>query len=363
MSKKEENKHGQNPGKRRPRKKKNKVLIISITIISVCAAVVIGGLIYVYALLGKVNTDTSFDQSDVNLTDTYAEFDNKIINIALFGTDQRANENARSDAIMILTVDTVHGKLKLTSVMRDSYVPIDGHGKTKINAAYAWGGPTLAVKTLNQIFDLNIKDYVSVNFSQLAQVVDAMGGVTIDVKQKEISYINECILEYANINNVTPTYIKNSGEQLLNGMQALGYARIRYVGNGDYERTERQRTVLEQLFNKALALSPTQYPSVLSELLPLVTTSLDSNEILGLGTKVLSKGKPVLEQGRFPLDKDVTGGMVNGTSYVIYDLDDAKEKMHRFIYEDVPFSEIIDPPATSSANGSGASGKTTFKAA
>ncbi|HEY5588967.1 MAG TPA: LCP family protein, partial [Candidatus Paceibacterota bacterium] len=115
----------------------------------------------------------------------------EIINIALFGVDRRdVDEASRSDAIMVLSIDLVHKKIKMSSVMRDTYVEIKNHGDTKINHAYAYGGPQLAIRTLNENFDLNIRDYVTVDFFKLEKIIDTIGGVTIDVENNEISLIN-----------------------------------------------------------------------------------------------------------------------------------------------------------------------------
>ena len=117
--------------------------------------------------------------------------DSKITNIALFGLDARENEDVgRSDALMILTIDQRHGKLKITSILRDSEVNIDGYGSDKITHAYAYGGPELAIKTLNQNYNLDIEDYVTVNFIQMAEIVDAFGGVEINVTDDEMTEIN-----------------------------------------------------------------------------------------------------------------------------------------------------------------------------
>ena len=116
---------------------------------------------------------------------------NEIINIAFFGVDRRAvNEASRSDSIMILSIDEMHKKIKMSSIMRDTYVEIKNHGQTKINHAYAYGGPQLAIRTLNENFNLDIRDYVTVDFFNFEKIIDAIGGVTIDVKQDEISLIN-----------------------------------------------------------------------------------------------------------------------------------------------------------------------------
>lgn len=134
--------------------------------------------------------------------------------------------------------------------MRDSYVDIEGHGKTKLNHAYAYGGPELAIKTINSNFKLNIRDFVAVDFYGLENIIDTVGGVEIPVRSDEIKYINSYMQGTAKVENKAVQEVQNPGLQNLNGMQAVAYARIRYTSGGDYERTERQRTILTAVMNK-----------------------------------------------------------------------------------------------------------------
>jgi LCP family protein required for cell wall assembly len=244
-----------------------------------------------------------------------------ITNIALFGIDQEEGNTGRSDAIMILTIDEIHGKIKLSSIMRDSYVNIDGRGMDKINHAYAFGGPQLAIKTINTNYELNIKDFVTVNFTTLPKIIDALGGVEITIKDYEISRLSH-------------VGITEAGTYNLNGKQALAYSRIRYVGNGDYERTERQRTVLDRVFSKLVKIKPTEMPGVMSELLPMVKTNLSNGEILGLGKTVLDLGLSKIEQQRFPLDEFSNGKMINSVWYLVFDQKATNEQIYSYIFED-----------------------------
>ncbi len=153
---------------------------------------------------------------------------------------------------MILTLDEEHKVMKLTSIMRDSYVDIPGHGDDKINHAYAFGGPELAMKALNENFKVNVEDFMAVNFTSLPEIIDKLGGVKINIIPEEIHHIPEI------------TFL---GEQVLNGEQALTYSRIRYANGGDYKRKERQRVVLEAVFEK-LKVTPTkEYPSLIDDFL------------------------------------------------------------------------------------------------
>lgn len=260
----------------------------------------------------------------------------QITNIALFGVDRRAvDEASRSDAIIILSIDEKHKKIKMSSIMRDTYVEIVNHGDTKINHAYAYGGPQLAIRTLNENFNLDIRDYVTVDFFNLEKIIDTMGGVTIDVKKNEINLINDNMTEVALIEKKVILEVVNSGPQTLNGLQAVAYSRIRYTAGGDFVRTERQRTLISSMITKIESLGITEFPSVVSKLLPYTETSIKSIDILKLGTKVLTANITTLNQERFPLDGYCKGKMMDGVWYLVADMDATTEQLHKYIYEDI----------------------------
>lgn len=305
-------------------KKRSKIALWIIGIILGVFIIGIGG-VYIYGnyMFNKVEK-IEVDKNDVGITEEVEEklspYSNSIINIALFGVDSADASTGRSDSIIIATIDTIHKKLKLTSVMRDSYVNISGIGNDKINHAYAFGGPQLAIKTLNENFNLNIEDFVAVNFESLPKIIDMIGGVTVDITSEEVSHIPG---------------IPSAGTYNLNGAQALSYSRIRYATGGDYVRTERQRTILTKIFEKVLTINPMKYPSLLNEVLPMVQTSLDYSKILELGTEVLKMGVTTLEQERFPLDGYCQGEMINGVYYLTFNKALTVEQLHNYIFEDV----------------------------
>jgi len=300
-------------GNKENRKKRTwlKVLISFLVIVALIFTI---GFAFVHSKLNKMDK-VEVDKSDLGITtevkDEYSQVD-KIKNIALFGVDAPDGEIGRSDSIMIATIDPVHKKLKLTSIMRDSYVNIPGYGMDKINHAYAFGGPQLAVKTINENFGLNITEFMTVNFSSLPIIIDALGGVEIEITDEEVSHIEG---------------INSAGTYNLTGEQALAYSRIRYAEGGDYKRTERQRTVLNGLFNKALALPVTSYVSTLDTVLPYI-------DILALGTKALSSYGGTLEQQIFPLDRYCEGAMIDGVYYLTFDAETTKKQFMDYIFED-----------------------------
>lgn len=290
-------------------------------------------------LLAKVNyKNITQDDKQLGIDPEVANklADKGVINILLFGLDQRTpDEPGRSDAMMILSLDTKRDKIKLTSIMRDSYVDIDKHGKDKLNHAYAYGGPELAIKTINQNFNLNIKKYATVNFYSMQEIIDSVGGVEIDIKQKEVKPVNDMMNELAYLGKYDPPHLKNAGVQTLNGRQALAYARTRYVGNDDFERTERQRTVLMAIFSKVKTMNVTSYPAMVSKLLPLVETNLTKTEILSLASKAAATGFSKLEQERFPVDSALEAKTIKGTSYLIWQKDTTIKQLYNYIFEDI----------------------------
>lgn len=259
---------------------------------------------------------------------------NPPINIALFGVDKRENnDRANSDVIMIVSIDQKEGKVKMASIMRDTYVKIDGLGMDKINAAYALGGPQLAVKTINQNFDLDIQDYMNVDFYNAAKIVDALGGVSVNVKEAELSYLNNYLDEIAIYEKKPAVHVKTAGLQKLSGRQAVAYTRIRAVGNGDYERTERQRSVLVALFNKIKDSGQEMFPAFATKIVPNLETSMSNLTLLSFASAILSSKNKTIAQARFPLDKQSAGKRIDGIWYLTTDLKTTANSIHNFIFQ------------------------------
>jgi len=300
--------------------RRKKILIYSISIIlAIIVLFVSGGYIYINKTLDKVETiEVNTDNIGIDI-ETKEEF-KEIKNIALLGIDSRDDDLVgRSDSIMILTLDSVHNKIKLSSIMRDSYVNIDGHGMDKINHAYAFGGAELALKTLNDNFDLNISDVMIVNFNSVTNIIDKIGGVIINITEEEVPHI---------------AGISASGEQLLNGNQALAYSRIRYATGGDYKRTERQRTVVNAIFNTLRNTQLTKYPELVNEFLPYIKTNMSSSTLLTLGTEFSGLAIKGLEQDRFPRDGQGEGQTIDGVYYLTFDIDTVKNSIKDYIFND-----------------------------
>ncbi|MCM0647268.1 LCP family protein [Clostridium swellfunianum] len=331
------------------KKRKSKIIII---ITAVFLVLFLGAGFFGYSKLGKLKT-AKLDENSLGIDENgYKQSANEALknasgknspdiekdysNILVMGIDvtKEVNNAFSADSILIATVDRYNKKLKLTSIMRDSLVNVDGVGDTKLKYAYSYGGPQLLVKTVNQSFNMNIKDYVKVDFSDVEKIVDYLGGVEINVKAEEIDLINGYQKGMANSGGKKYTTIKKSGLQTLNGKQAVAYSRIRYVGNYDYERTERQRRVISEILRKFSDKNPIELVSITDKLLPLVETNLGKGEILSLGSYIVTNKltKPV--QFRIPTDStahDYTNPK-DGLYYMKWDKKPTIDALHDFIF-------------------------------
>ena len=265
-----------------------------------------------------------------------------IVNIALFGID-KLNEKAigRADATIVLTMDFTRKKLKVTSFMRDLYVHIDGHGYTKLGHAYAYGGPKLAMKTINQNFGLDIKDYCTLDFFTMAKVIDVLGGVKINVKADEIKLINTgTIVPVSKKINKKLTLIKKAGVQILSGNQAVAYSRIRYLGRGDFDRTERQRTEMLNLVKDINSRGGSALSNLFTKIKPYLKTNFSDLDYMILGLNYFKiQPVPIVEE-RFPVDGYWKAVTIKGVQYLKADLKVLKAQVTRYINKDIKLIKI-----------------------
>lgn len=260
---------------------------------------------------------------------------NAPVNIALFGTDSRNSQvQGNADVIIVLSISPQTQKIKMSSILRDTYVNIEGIGMDKINAAYAQGGPLLAVKTINQNFGLDIKDYIHVDFLSAAAIVDALGGVDINLKPEELTYLNNYVKEISFEGDIPVAPVMKAGLQKLSGRQAVAYTRIRDAGRGDYERTDRQKAVLISLFTRMQGGGVNLLPVFLSKILPNLETSMNQFTLLSIGSNILNSKTKVIEQGRFPLDSASKGERINNIWYLRTDLKATTGALYNFIYKE-----------------------------
>ena len=244
-----------------------KVLGILLIIILILVGLALGiGYAFISDKLSNVNF-VDIDEANIELNSGVEQELKDYRNIAVFGLDSRDNSfsNSRSDCIIIVSINKKTNDVKLTSVYRDTYVDIEGYGLDKITHAYAYGGPELAINTLNKNLDLNITEFVTVNFDTVETIVDSIGGITLTITDSEASQIG----------------FSSGGTYTLDGKEALAYSRIRKI-DSDYQRTERMRTVLEAVFNKVKKQELSEISNFVDIVLPHISTNMSTNSIISL---------------------------------------------------------------------------------
>lgn len=274
----------------------------------------------------------------------------EFINVLLIGADRRKTKGSyNSDTMMIATVDKRHGTLKLTSLMRDMLVDIPGHGYGKLNSAAAKGGVELLFDTIEKNFHIKLTQYVLVDFYMFVEIVDALGGITIDMSAEEISAANDCI---AGLNRqMEVEYLWDGfifaepGPVKLTGKQALGYSRIRKI-DSEFARTSRQHTVLNTILSMFRKASLSKQYDILYELLPLVETNMTNAEIIDAAVSALSGSSGGLNYFRLPVEGYFENGKWNKKFVFFADLPGMAWELHQFIFEsdaDVDAAKILDP--------------------
>lgn len=329
------NYNNENKNNKKSKTKKRKVLKIILIIIIVLVVIVAGiaaaGFTYIYNLLGKM------DQEEINLNaisidEAVADELSEYRNIALFGIDSRADNYGRgnrSDCIIIASINNKTNDIKLVSVYRDTYLLLTGRNLDKVTHAYSYGGPELAVSTLNANLDLNIEEYVTVNFDAVVDAVDAIGGITMPITSEEVKYINTYIDENNRVTGHNSSHITTAGTYHLDGVQALAYSRIRYTSGGDYKRTERMRDVLEAMLKKAKSLSVSELINVVNIMLPKISTNMSSTDIIGLAPKLINVN--ISESNGWP--EETKGSMIGGVFYgVPVNLEENVSKLHEELF-------------------------------
>lgn len=287
-------------------------------------------------------TAEEINEAERNITEQLEEkseepvYDEDVLNILLIGCDSRSGEiTGRSDSMILLSVNHKTDKIIITSIMRDIYTYIPGYGYNRINAAFAYGGASLLIDTVEDSFQIRITKFVSVDFFAFIDIVDELGGVTISVSEEELPVLNDYVRGINKLKGLSSDdgLLPSGGaDLLLTGKQALGYCRIRYVGNADYERTERQRRVLMQLRDKIKDLGIVELNDLLTVLLPEISTNLDKGEICSLLLSAPELLQYKLEQDRIPIDGSYQGMTIRKMSVLNIDFQKNSEEMKERIY-------------------------------
>lgn len=325
-------------------KKKRKKRRIIILIIEILLVLILLAVAYVFSKTNKIH-HTSISEKDVNINkmdDTAKEVLSGYTNIALFGLDNRTNgdlESGNSDSIMIASINNDTKEVRLLSVYRDSYINVYDNYYAKANSAYAKGGPKYAISMLNRNLDLDIKNYVSVDFNALVDAVDAVGGIELTVTDEEVKVMNgqtgheDYIAENEKITGKKSTHLKHGGTYNLDGIQATAYCRLRYLKGDDFARAQRQRTVLSALIAKAKESNPAQLNKLIDSMVSKVSTSFSATDIISLVSQM--RDYTLVSVPGFPYDKR-TGTISKATGSVVIpcDLVSNVTQLHKQLFND-----------------------------
>lgn len=322
--------------RKRKRRKRIIVLIVELIVLAVLGVVAYG-----MFKLDKLD----FNILDQSRLDVYKDT-GPYTNIALFGLDSRDGElegGVQSDTIMIASINNETSDVKLVSVYRDTLLQQADGTYEKANSAYNTGGVEDAISLLNRNFDLDIQNYVSVNFNALIDVIDALGGIEIDVQEEELEYINGYITEIVQVTGKESLGVNEAGIQTLNGVQATAYARIRYTAGNDFKRTERQRTVLLKVVEKAKEASFSTLNRIVDQVFPQISTSFSAIELLGFAANAMNYN--ITDTSGFPFEVTTSENVTNHSGSYVVPIDFSKnvEQLHEYLFseEDYMPSDIV----------------------
>lgn len=318
-----------------------KILTVVLIAVTVMAGIALGSFYYINKKIYVPSPKDFFKHNDGQGDKVNFNEEKGVFNILLIGLDRRSeNDIGRTDSIILANINTEAKTIKLISFMRDLYVPIPEHGLNRINAAYTLGGPELLIKTLQQDFNIDVQYYVSIDFRAFQDLVDKLGGIDVEVKDYEVKEINKYIKE---VNGSKATLLSGPGYQKLNGQQALSYSRIRKVGNGDFERTERQRRVLTILINKARSVSILKIPDLASTALNYIKTNIPTGKLMNIAYTVYKFGNTPVETIRVPADGMFQNMRVKGMAVLVPDLEKNVIYLEKFLSsQGIAFSNL--PP-------------------
>jgi len=321
--------------------KKIAIFVIEIVVIVAMIAVL-------YVVMTKTNTEgpkvTVLEPDKLEISEDVEENETMkgYMNIALFGVDAQNDKQlykgSRSDSMMIASVNMDTGDIKLVSVYRDTYLNTGEDDYSKANHAYFYGGAEQAVKMLNMNLDMDIENFVTVGYQGLSEVVDGLGGVYIEVDEAELEHINNYQIGIAETLKCEYTPVTEAGMQLLDGIQATAYCRIRYTAGNDFKRAARQREVLMAIEQQAKKASLTTLTKVFNDVIDDIYTSIDSEVILDLLAKIADYR--IVEQGGFPEEnlRTVANIGATGSSIVPLDLESNVVWLHQFLFEEADYT-------------------------
>lgn len=303
---------------------------IALLVVEIILLGVLGAAAYAMSKLDKLDYKT-INEDNLEIYQDTGEF----TNIALFGLDSREGEldgGVRSDAIMIASINNKTKEVKVVSVYRDTLTQQADGTYDKANAAYSYGGPEEAISLLNRNFDLDIKKYMSVNFNALADVIDLLGGIELELTDEEVFWTNGYCTETSRVVGRETTELTKPGKQTLDGIQAVAYARIRKTEGSDFKRTERQRLVLEQVANKAKTANIATLNKIIDQIFPQVSTNLSANDLLGMAASAVQY--QIGEMSGYPFDVATPDSVIGleGSFVVAIGAADNVKQLHEFLF-------------------------------
>lgn len=322
--------------RRTPKKKKHIGLRIFAVLLVLLLLFVGGAGLYGYASVKKVigKVDYAPLKANAYIADSELLHADYLKNILLIGVDAREGEDAektRSDTMMLVTIDTRNNQIKLTSFLRDMYLEIPGYREDKLNAAQSRGGTQLLVDTLEYNFKIRIDNYMFVSFEMFTTIIDKLGGVDVEITEKEAKYINSKDHMSRDDGFAFPEPL-SGGMQHFTGAQALWYSRIRYL-DSDFMRTARQRKVISALVRKATQQSPAELFELVGEVMPLVRTDLTEDEIMNLGLHALSYLQYDIVQQQIPAQDAYKSGTRRSQSVLLPDMEKNRSVLKTFVFE------------------------------
>ena len=328
--------------KKRAKKRKGKIIAFVFELLLLCIIVVFG---YSVSKLQKINYNP-IDEKNILINDVKSDEIKGYTNIALFGVDARDTtaksliKDAHSDAIIIASINNKTKDVKLISVYRDtcllSTVPSSSGSDIyrKATETYYFGGPEAAINMLNTNLDMDITDYVTVNFEALIATIDLLGGIDLEIDDNEQFYINGYMTETCEITGRPYEELTEVGNVHLTGLQATAFCRIRYGGGDDYKRTERQREVLSLMFEKAKKMDVIKLNNIIDKVFPMISTSLSSSELISMASSVMSYN--LVDTTGFPFDKK-TKTISEGDCVFAVSLESNVEKLHEYMFGDTDY--------------------------
>lgn len=341
--------------KRVRRRRRRSTLSRVMFALEIIVLVVLMGGLFVYAKLGKLNHETiNEEELDVNESVTENQVMKGYTTIALVGIDSRDDKlksDWNSDTMIIASINNDTKKVKLVSVYRDTYLCLgededENNSYGLANSAYCTGGAKKMINMLNKNLDMNISDFVTVNFQAVAETVELLGGIDVEMKKEEVVHLNNYCVETSEVTGMDYTPLEEiEGVHHLNGVQAVAYARIRKTSGNDFRRAARQREVIYRIVEKAKNSSIATLNTVLDKISPMIYTSLTEKEILSMGMNMLSYD--IEDQTGFPFDHlygDTVKEAMDGVDCVLpITLESNVIKLHEFLYPEdsyVPSNEV-----------------------